>query len=70
MLVQSPFALMTGNNVKIALLGRNAILDKRNFAILVLATLGFQIDHTMGKKFTRLKNDIDIGQGFRLCNFS
>ena len=25
------------------------------------ATLGFQIDHTMGKNFTRLENDIDIG---------
>ena len=26
-----------------------------------MLTLGFQIDHKMGKKFTRLENDIDIG---------
>ena len=25
------------------------------------ATLGFQIDHTVGKLITRLDNDIDIG---------
>ena len=28
-----------------------------------MLTLGFQIDHKMGKKFARLENDIDIGSG-------